>query len=129
MAVDKGDHVQWLRMEGIRLRTGAASVEDEGKRRKVEERAWRFFAAADALQLALAGVNAEMTGGFRAAAYMLRPGARVGLALVNGAAVTGVMGAIGKYDFVFLGDDGRELVVAKHGVVYWELVGEVEDGG
>lgn len=119
MTMDEADHVQWLRREAGRVRKLWESLE-EGKRGKAEEKAARIDAIADALQLALGGMNAEMTGGFRAAAMMMRPGSRVGLTLMNGSHMTGTMGPVGKYDFIFVGDDGRRLLVAKHGVLFWE---------
>lgn len=127
--IAKDDHVGWLRKRGAAVRQSAEKATDEKQRMRLEETSARLFGAADALELAQAGLNAEATSGFRAAAWMLRRGTRVEVRLVNGAAWTGVMGPIGKYDFVLVRDDGREMLVAKHGVLYWELMDEVDGVG
>lgn len=39
--------------------------------------------------------------------------------LLTGEVLVGLMGSLGRYDFVLTTDDGQELVVAKHAVAYW----------
>ena len=95
------DHVEWLRREGGRLRKGAESLEDEGKRAKVVARAERLFAVADALQLARAGVlNADAAGGFRAAVELLRPGALARVHFTSERKMDVEVVALGRYDVV-----------------------------
>lgn len=128
MTASCDDHVEWLRREGGRLRKGAESVEDEGKRAKVVARAERMFGIADALQLARAGVlNAEASGGFRAAAELLRPGAVARVHFTSERKMDVVVVAIGRYDVVGRTGGGKTVMIPKHAVLFYEFLGEAAD--
>lgn len=91
------DHVEWLRREGGRLRKGAESLEDEGKRAKV---------------VARAGVlNADAAGGFRAAVELLRPGALARVHFTSERKMDVEVVALGRYDVVARTGGGKTVMI------------------
>lgn len=121
---DENDHVQWLRKQGQALRQSSEKAADEKQKAKMAKTAERMFAAANAFELVLAGTEPGAMGGHIGLQKRLLQGQQVYVRFMNGAGLRGVIAAMGKYDFALTDLDGRELVVPKHAVQYWELVGE-----
>lgn len=123
------DHVRWLREQASRHQSKSeeATIEKEGKARANTAR--RLRDAASALELALVGVDPGAMGGHAGLLKRLRPGARVRVQLMTGERLVGEIRAMGRYDFALLLESGQELVVAKHAVAYWVLLGEEVDDG
>ena len=125
MSMEENDHVQWLRRQAGNYRKAAGEATEEKKGKSLAGQADRFTRAADALQLALAGLNGEEMGGHLGLIKRLMPGTRVIVQLVGGLVEVGEIRAMGRYDFALRREaDGLELVVPKHAVVFWVLVKE-----
>jgi sRNA-binding regulator protein Hfq len=119
MTTQDNDHAAWLRKQA-RLFAKASETEPDATKAKAQTAmAVRLKAAGDALQMALDGIDPNAMGGSVGIAKRLGRGQRVTVKLTTGETLTGLMGSLGKYDFVLNADDGRELVVAKHAVAYW----------
>lgn len=128
MTTQENDHAAWLRKQA-RTFAKASEVETDVTRQKAQTvMALRLKAAGDAMQMALAGIDPNAMGGNLAIAKKLSRGQFVRVRLLNGDELTGLMGSLGKYDFVLNASDGRELVVAKHAVAYW-VTAEAVTGG
>ena len=76
------------------------------------------------------GTAAQPGPGTRAVGAALAPGTRVRLTLACNPppliGLKGVMRGMSRYEFFFDTDEGRQLIVAKHAVLYWELLEEAE---
>lgn len=119
MTTQDNDHVAWLRKQA-KLFAKAAEAETDAARQKAQAHmAARLKSAGDAMQMALAGIDPNAMGGSVGIAKRLGRGQRVTVQLLTGEVLVGVMGGLGRYDFVLTTDDGQELVVAKHAVAYW----------
>lgn len=118
------DHVQWLEQQARRYKAAAdkaPAVGDANKAIQHQDTAEHLAAAADTLQQALAGINAEVSAGNRAISEVTAPGQSIMVVLMSGGGFVGQMGKRGRYDFIFETEDGRRLVIAKHAVAYYEL--------
>ncbi len=126
MTTQDNDHVAWLRKQA-KLFAKAAEAETDAARQKAQGRmAARLKAAGDAMQMALAGVDPNAMGGSVGIAKRLGRGQRVTVRLLSGETLAGLMGSLGRYDFVLTTNGGQELVVAKHAVAYWIVEREGE---
>jgi sRNA-binding regulator protein Hfq len=120
------DHVKWLRLQASRFELAAEGEQDEKKGKGKVEMARKLRNAANALELALAGVDPGAMGGHAGILKRLRPGAPVRVQLMTGQELVGEMRAMGRYDFA-LKTERAELVVPKHAVVWWELLATGDD--
>lgn len=121
--------VKWLRKQAHSARQSAGKAEEEAKREKLMETGSRLGAAADALEALIGGSDPEQGVGLgaRLMGKALQRGTRVRVILSASPgplALRGTMDGMSRYQFFFLTDDGRRLIVEKHAVLYWEL----EDG-
>lgn len=121
------DHVKWLRLQASRFETAAEGEEDEKKVKGKREMGRRLRNAANALELALAGVDPGAMGGHAGILKRLRPGTQVRVQLMTGQELVGEMRAMGRYNFA-LQTARLELVVEKHAVAYFELLTTGDDG-
>ena len=128
MSIEDNDHVQWLRRQAGNYRKAAGEATDEKKRKSLAGQAERLSRAAAGYQLALSGLNGDEMGGHLGLIKRLMPGTRVIVRLVDNNLAKGEIRAMGRYDFALLRDDGNELVIPKHAVVYWILEKEEDDG-
>lgn len=127
MTMEGNDHAQWLRKQAKAFEKAALAEPEEKRRAAQAQMAARLRVSADALQMALQGIDPNAMGGSLGVAKRLGRGQRVTVRLLTGETLAGLMGSLGKYDFVLRDDGGRELVVAKHAVAYW-IVEMVENG-
>lgn len=124
-----GDHVGWLTDQGHAVRQSAEKVKDEKYRAKLENMAARLFEVADALEMLQAGIEPDALGGHRGLQKRFARAQEVHVLLMSGGSLAGVITALGRYDFALRLPDGRELVVPKHAVMYWELLGGASPPG
>lgn len=132
MTTQDNDHAAWLRKQARIFAKASESETDTTRAKGQAAMAVRLRAAGDAMQMALAGIDPNAMGGNVAIAKKLGRGRFVRVQLLNGETLTGLMGSLGKYDFVLNASDGRELVVAKHAVAYWvteEATGDAAPAG
>lgn len=126
------DLITWLRKQAHAAQNVAEKAGDEKPGELMRKRAGNLFAAADMLEAARAGLDpgAGAGPGTRAVGAALAPGTRVRLTLACNPppliGLKGVMRGMSRYEFFFDTDEGRQLIVAKHAVLYWELLEEAE---
>lgn len=116
-------HVEWLRELANGFRRQAGNEDNEKKAQRVRNMAVGLDDAAAAMEALLTGGDTDAMGGHRGLLKRLRPGTPVRTVLMHGAVAVGEIRAMGRYDFALLRDDGRELVIPKHAVIYWEVMG------
>ena len=127
--IAKNDHIQWLRRQAGQFRKAAEVEQDVKKQEKALAVAERMFLAAGAFEMALAGTDPGAMGGHQGLLKRLRPGKTLAVKMLSGEQFTGQIRAMGKYDIAMLTDDGRELVIAKHALAYWEVYPEPATAG
>lgn len=122
----KNYYVRWLDSYAGQIRKKADGLpEGDAARTGMLKTADGIAAAADALELALAGVtDSQVMGGHVGLARRLAPGQFVGVRLVSGERLFGELKGLGRYDFAVRLASGAELVVPKSAVLYWELLSE-----
>lgn len=121
------DHVKWLRSQASVFEKSSEAEADEKKRKGKVELARRIRNAANALELALAGVDPGAMGGHAGLLKRLRPGTRVRVQMMTGQELVGEIRAMGRYEFA-LRTERLEMVVIKHAVAYFELLPTSDDG-
>lgn len=119
-------YVEWLKRQSGMFRKSAEEEKDASKRKTRQNMADKMHKAAQVLETALAGRDADAMGGHQGLIVRLTAAA-VAMELSNGETLLGVIRALGRYDVAISATDGERYVVPKHAVVYWRLLREPEE--